>query len=178
VGFAKITRHVLGLGHRRIAFLVSSVTGVWSDAPDLVSVAERDAGVLGERARGMQDEVGAADVQVSVWDCRASAPDLGAAAAREALAAEPRPTAVVCFSDALALGALQTAADLGLRVPEDRFRRCSGCRGGRPDHGPPADAGEGTARGRPARQAGRRRPPRRPVADEADRPRVDGTGRG
>jgi DNA-binding LacI/PurR family transcriptional regulator len=119
VGFAKITRHVLGLGHRRIAFLVSSVTGVWSDAPDLVSVAERDAGVLGERARGMQDEVGAADVQVSVWDCRASAPDLGAAAAREALAAEPRPTAVVCFSDALALGALQTAADLGLRVPED-----------------------------------------------------------
>ncbi|HEY3438049.1 MAG TPA: substrate-binding domain-containing protein, partial [Actinotalea sp.] len=35
------------------------------------------------------------------------------------LEAEPRPTAILCFSDLMALAAVHAAQDLGLRVPED-----------------------------------------------------------
>jgi DNA-binding LacI/PurR family transcriptional regulator len=117
VGFATITRHVLELGHRRIAFLVARCTP--PGTAEFPAVAEQDAGVLGERARGLRDAIGSADVDVTVWDCEVSAPDVGAAAARKALSAVPRPTAVLCFSDALALGALQAAGELGLAVPDD-----------------------------------------------------------
>ncbi|MFC0003788.1 substrate-binding domain-containing protein [Micromonospora siamensis] len=43
----------------------------------------------------------------------------GYRAARALLAADPRPDAVVCSSDPLAIGAMRAAFDLGLRVPED-----------------------------------------------------------
>ncbi len=35
------------------------------------------------------------------------------------LALDPRPTAVLCFSDAIAYGALRAAEELGLDVPAD-----------------------------------------------------------
>lgn len=120
VGFAAITRHVLALGHRRIAFLAAQCNP--GDVSGFAAVAQQDLGVLGERARGMRDAIGSiapVPVEVAVWECAASAPDAGAAAARLALAARPRPTALMCFSDAIALGALQVAAELGLAVPDD-----------------------------------------------------------
>jgi DNA-binding LacI/PurR family transcriptional regulator len=40
------------------------------------------------------------------------------AAGAELLAARPRPTAILAASDALALGALAAATELGLRVPD------------------------------------------------------------
>lgn len=43
----------------------------------------------------------------------------GAAAMRQLLAADPRPDAVVCFNDTLALGALRALHEAGLRVPRD-----------------------------------------------------------
>ncbi|MGQ9682679.1 MAG: substrate-binding domain-containing protein, partial [Anaerolineae bacterium] len=43
----------------------------------------------------------------------------GVAAARLLLAAEPRPTAIIGVNDMMAIGALQAAAQAGLRVPED-----------------------------------------------------------
>src|SRR5690242_3842851 len=43
----------------------------------------------------------------------------GAASMRELLALPEPPDAVFCFNDLLALGALRTLADAGLRVPED-----------------------------------------------------------
>jgi DNA-binding LacI/PurR family transcriptional regulator len=42
-----------------------------------------------------------------------------AAGARLLLDRPDRPTAVLCFSDAVALGVVDTARDLGLSVPED-----------------------------------------------------------
>lgn len=39
--------------------------------------------------------------------------------AKELLAVDPRPTAIFCISDTLALGAITAAKELGLRVPED-----------------------------------------------------------
>jgi len=39
--------------------------------------------------------------------------------AKELLAIDPRPTAIFCISDTLALGAITAAKELGLRVPQD-----------------------------------------------------------
>lgn len=43
----------------------------------------------------------------------------GAAAARQLLALDPRPDAIFCFSDALALGVLRALHDEGVTVPSD-----------------------------------------------------------
>ena len=43
----------------------------------------------------------------------------GEVAARQALSATPRPTAIMALSDPLALGALDAALQMGLRVPDD-----------------------------------------------------------
>jgi DNA-binding LacI/PurR family transcriptional regulator len=40
-------------------------------------------------------------------------------AARELLTAAERPTAVLCFSDVVAFGVIDEAAELGLSVPDD-----------------------------------------------------------
>jgi LacI family transcriptional regulator len=45
--------------------------------------------------------------------------DAGMAAAHSLLDESPRPTAIVCANDVLALGALSAARQAGLRVPED-----------------------------------------------------------
>ncbi len=46
-------------------------------------------------------------------------PESGAKAARELLGRTPRPTAILCGNDRMAIGALGAAEDLGFRVPED-----------------------------------------------------------
>jgi DNA-binding LacI/PurR family transcriptional regulator len=43
----------------------------------------------------------------------------GYRAAEELLALDPRPDAIFCFSDLLAIGAMRAVFDSGLRVPED-----------------------------------------------------------
>jgi DNA-binding LacI/PurR family transcriptional regulator len=48
-------------------------------------------------------------------------PESGARAARELLGsnARPRPSALICGNDRMAIGALSAAEDLGFRVPQD-----------------------------------------------------------
>jgi DNA-binding LacI/PurR family transcriptional regulator len=53
-------------------------------------------------------------VQVSEWRRQH-----GAAGARQLLALAHRPDAIFCLNDLLAIGAVRTLADAGLRVPED-----------------------------------------------------------
>lgn len=43
----------------------------------------------------------------------------GYAAAQQLVAASPRRDALLCFNDALAVGALKALGDLGVRVPQD-----------------------------------------------------------
>ena len=45
--------------------------------------------------------------------------DAGREGARKLLASAQRPTAIVCFNDKVAVGALRAATDAGLRVPDD-----------------------------------------------------------
>ena len=43
----------------------------------------------------------------------------GAEAAQRLLAANPRPDGIFCYNDPIAIGAMQTILDAGLRIPED-----------------------------------------------------------
>ncbi|GAA0600053.1 LacI family DNA-binding transcriptional regulator [Kutzneria viridogrisea] len=90
--------HLARLGHRRIARIGRS--------PELVHTAEHTAAFLdAARAMAMESAV-----------CVTAEPD-AAEAVRRLLAARPRPTALVCDTDVMALGALGVAAQLGIRVP-------------------------------------------------------------
>jgi len=54
-----------------------------------------------------------------IWHIPDNTHKLGYKAAREALSGDSRPSVLLCMSDRIALGALQAARHLGLRVPED-----------------------------------------------------------
>lgn len=97
----ELTRHLLGLGHRNIAFLG------WADEP-------RAPGREHGYARAMAGE----GLPVVIRGCEASMAG-AASAARELVGAVPTTTAVIAFSDPLALGAMRGLYDAGLRVPED-----------------------------------------------------------
>ncbi|WP_203566506.1 LacI family DNA-binding transcriptional regulator [Aestuariimicrobium ganziense] len=74
-----------------------------------------------ERARVVRDVMDDRGIEVPTgwWRELPFTLEAGQQAGHDLLSADPRPTAVVCASDLLALGVLNTAATLGLRVPDD-----------------------------------------------------------
>ncbi|MGW7515389.1 LacI family DNA-binding transcriptional regulator [Streptomyces sp. NPDC054796] len=106
-GMRATVAHLTALGHRRIAHLAAAV----------------DSWTFGVRARALAEALGeghgdGAPVLVRTRPTGLSVTD-GLAAATEALAREPRPTALICDDDLVAAGACKAARRLGLRVPED-----------------------------------------------------------
>lgn len=103
-GANALARHLLELGHRHVAMIVRSETSV----PIL------------ERERGARAAL--ADLGIRL-DVRGTSEldqfEAGHHAALELLAAPVRPTALMALTDALAIGALRAAHELGLRVPRD-----------------------------------------------------------
>ncbi|WP_267424966.1 MULTISPECIES: LacI family DNA-binding transcriptional regulator [unclassified Curtobacterium] len=101
--------HLLGLGHRRIAYV-----GGQDEAGMNVAVPFR-------RRDGFLDAMAAAGLEVPrSWLADGRFSFAGGAAAGAVLLAESaseRPTAVFCASDEMALGVLLAARRLGLRVP-------------------------------------------------------------
>ncbi len=100
--------HLLELGHRRIAFL-----GADMEHPGLQSrldgyrLALSAAGITENPALVVAEKKGNPDGETGKF--------LG----ERLIAAEPRPSAVFCVNDALALGMLDTALKNGLSVPAD-----------------------------------------------------------
>jgi DNA-binding LacI/PurR family transcriptional regulator len=88
--------HLLALGHRRFALLTTSVIH-----------------------RGYREALEAAGVEWVRYDLAANLPERGLEGGRLALAANPRPTALIAATDQLALGALEAAGEAGLRVPDE-----------------------------------------------------------
>lgn len=103
------TEHLVGLGHERIGL----VGGHQPEPFDFVVPHERRAGF----DQAMQER-GLAINPAWVADAELTAAG-GAAAMTAILHADERPTGVVAMSDEMAVGAIQVAADVGLRVPED-----------------------------------------------------------
>ena len=96
------TRHLVGLGHRRIAHL-------------------RGPGEIGDlRLAGYRDALGEAGLDPEAYaETGGMSEESGYAATRRLLARAHRPTAVFAFNDLAAIGALSAAADEGLAVPGD-----------------------------------------------------------
>lgn len=98
-----LTTHLLGHGHRRLAFL-----GDPDQSPDVDG-----------RYEGFRSALADAGLEPAGEPvCRAFDVRSGYEAARD-LFTHRRPEALVCANDELALGALRAAEDLGLRVPDD-----------------------------------------------------------
>jgi len=105
LGASLVAAEVVRLGHRR----VGAVFGPQSTSTG----RDRERGFrAGLRAAGvsLEDEV----VRHGGYTVEA-----GQDAMRELMALDLRPSVVVCFNDLVAIGALNTAVELGLRVPED-----------------------------------------------------------
>ncbi|TLN19775.1 substrate-binding domain-containing protein, partial [bacterium] len=99
--------YLLGLGHRRIAII--------SSENDYISTSLR--------LKAYQDTLekhGITPLQdYIVYAARDYSFKSGKQKAKELLAVSPRPTAIFCISDTLALGAITAAQELGYHVPGD-----------------------------------------------------------
>ncbi|MBV8864481.1 MAG: LacI family DNA-binding transcriptional regulator [Acidobacteriaceae bacterium] len=102
-GLSEAIRHLYTLGHREMAL----ATG---PQDQISAIAFKDAAV------GEMRKLGLKPFRVVEGDHR---PESGARATRELLNRTPRPTAILCGNDRMAIGALGTAEDLGFRVPEE-----------------------------------------------------------
>jgi LacI family transcriptional regulator len=104
-GGALVTRHLIGLGHRRIGYLAAPLDVQTSnDKLDGYRQALQEAGIPFDPAL------------VSDAPFR---PRGGCEAMAALLQQDPRPTAVIAFSDTIAFEALQTIGEHALRVPRD-----------------------------------------------------------
>lgn len=109
--------HVLALGHRNIAIVTRSIDGSAGLVADSLSAPQGHP--QRERMRGWFDALGPASIETRV----VHVPDNSTGAIRDAVGtlftAPVPPTAVLCFSDVLAFGVIDTVGELGLAVPRD-----------------------------------------------------------
>ncbi|WP_110400913.1 LacI family DNA-binding transcriptional regulator [Sphaerotilus hippei] len=102
------TRHLLGRGHRRIAYLAGSLAHF--------SIRERERGYR----RALYDAGMLADPDLEVTSPPGmSTADGAEAAMRQLLKLRRRPDAVFAYNDTAALAAIRVCQQAGLRVPED-----------------------------------------------------------
>jgi DNA-binding LacI/PurR family transcriptional regulator len=98
------------LGHERVA--------VVSFVATLDPGAALALDLTAERLQGYEDGLGAAWDPALVRTVRPNAPEPAREAAVELMRSPSPPTAILAMSDILAIGALEAAAELGIRVPE------------------------------------------------------------
>jgi DNA-binding LacI/PurR family transcriptional regulator len=101
-----LTRHLLDLGHRRIALGGNQRGGLLHQQRRAGVIAELESAGLELR---QEYDLIAADGQMNS----------GAWLARQLLNMPERPTAMICFNDMQAIGLMQTLQQANLRIPED-----------------------------------------------------------
>jgi LacI family transcriptional regulator len=102
---ANMTRYLIGLGHRRIGFIVGR--------PDQGSSHDRLAGYTAA-LRDAQIEFDSTLVEQGLYSFES-----GYSCARRLLALDPRPTAIFASNDHMAMGVLTVAHEKRLDVPKD-----------------------------------------------------------
>ena len=113
-GARAAAEHLLELGHRELLIIAVEGPAAASGEPVRQGVTER-------RLRGYRAALEAAGVELSdeqIFAGRSSI-DGGSSAFQRAWAMGMRPTAVLAMSDAIAIGAMRAARELGLRIPGD-----------------------------------------------------------
>jgi LacI family transcriptional regulator len=105
LGASLMAAEVARMGHRRIAAIFGP----------------QDTSTGRDRARGFRAGLAAAGIELGddAIHHGGFVVETGHAAMLEVMKLDPRPTAVACFNDLVAIGALNAARSLGLRVPED-----------------------------------------------------------
>jgi DNA-binding LacI/PurR family transcriptional regulator len=101
-----LTRHLLDLGHRRIAFGGNERGGLLHQ--------QRRAGVVSELKDAALEL--RRDYDLLAPNGQMSS---GALLAKELLNMPERPTAIICFNDMQAIGVMQTLQQADIRIPED-----------------------------------------------------------
>lgn len=104
-GARAVAAHVMEMGHRQIA-IIGGPGSLWTAQQRLAGYREALA------AAGIDPD----SVPLYEGDYRQAS---GRALAAKALAADPRPTALICANDLMAIGALEHCRAEGLRVPDD-----------------------------------------------------------
>ncbi|MHC1739825.1 MAG: LacI family DNA-binding transcriptional regulator [Anaerolineaceae bacterium] len=105
-GSRQVTRHLIELGHERIAYLGNASAGRTNI----------------DRFNGYEQEMSAHGLKVPPHfhhDVDGNNPEMGLAGINFLLALSERPSAIVCYNDMIATGVLQGLKNAGLRVPED-----------------------------------------------------------
>lgn len=112
-GMRAAVKHLIELGHQRIAFL-----GGQSQRIDSISGARERGYQATMQEHGLGHfccvEHGDWRAEFSDWEDGESA-----AAARRLLESSPRPTAIACASDHMAMIVMRLAAERGIRVPQE-----------------------------------------------------------
>ncbi len=105
-GSYEMTRYLIGLGHTRIGYLGNANAGKTNE----------------DRLRGYQRALAEAGLPVEEAFIKAGPNGLaegGALAMQDCLQLAQRPSALLCYNDMMAIGAIQTLQTAGFRVPED-----------------------------------------------------------
>jgi DNA-binding LacI/PurR family transcriptional regulator len=105
-GSRQVTRHLIELGHSRIAYLGNSTSG---------------RSTL-DRLAGFRQELEAANLPVPetyIHQVAGGGPEEGLIGLNHFLALPERPTALVCYNDMLAIGVLKGLQQAGLHVPQE-----------------------------------------------------------
>ena len=105
-GSRQVTRHLLKLGHRRIAYLGNSSSGRTTL----------------DRLTGFQQEMDKAGLQIPsgyIHEIAGGGPEHGVIGLEHFLALPVRPTALICYNDMMAVGVLKGLQEAGIRVPAE-----------------------------------------------------------
>ncbi|WP_030483709.1 LacI family DNA-binding transcriptional regulator [Nocardioides aequoreus] len=115
-GARAAAQHLVDLGHRRIALVSFAVTGEGGPR----DVAELSAGYVSrERVLGWTDALTPAGIDPLVVQHLERGPVLEEGLVPALLDRDDPPTAVLCYSDAVAAALVTALADRGVRVPDD-----------------------------------------------------------
>ena len=102
-GMAKLVSYLYSLGHRRVGYIGHHAA----------------LGPIHERLQALRDATGRHPGLEVETASDADSLEGGRQAARVLLARSPRPTALICVNDVMAVGALREVRARGLRAPED-----------------------------------------------------------
>jgi DNA-binding LacI/PurR family transcriptional regulator len=101
-----VTRHLIELGHRKIAYLGNKLGGRTTE----------------ERERGFREEMNAKGLEVPeayVYLTPQGTPAGGYAGVQYLCSLPELPTAIMCYNDYLAVGVYGALSQAGLRIPQD-----------------------------------------------------------
>jgi DNA-binding LacI/PurR family transcriptional regulator len=105
-GMRQITRHLIGLGHRRIAYIGNAASGRTTK----------------DRLSGFRREMKSAGLSIRaeyLYEAAHGGTEEGELAAKYFLSLSERPTALVCYNDMIAIGMMKGLQHAGIRVPQD-----------------------------------------------------------